>query len=123
MGYSLDFTIEALPDTQVAAGKGHWRSRQAETKRWHKRVAQMVLASGRPVQPLSQARVRFERHSTTEPDFDNLVASFKSVRDGLVEARVLEDDKPAILRFSEYQWHKAKRGEGRIRVVVHEVTE
>lgn len=119
--YALDFTLVGLPDLQVAAGKGHWRGRQAETKRWHERVYAAVLEEGRPAQPLSRARVRFERHSTTEPDCTNLCASFKSVEDGLVRAGVIEDDKPSIIGSPEFVWVKAKRGQGKVRVQVWEI--
>ena len=120
MPYALDFTIDALPDLQVAAGKGSWRGRQAQTKRWHDRVAAAVLDAGRPAQPLLRARVRFERHSTTEPDVTNLCASFKAVEDGLVRIGVIVDDKPSVIGSPDFRWFKAKRGEGHIRVQVWE---
>ena len=51
-------------------------------------------------------------------DWDNLVASFKCIRDGLVEVGVMVDDKPSVLIACEHRWGKAKRGEGRICVRV-----
>ena len=67
-----------------------------------------------PEEPLTRVRMRCERFSTREPDWDNLVASFKPIRDGLVEIGVMVDDKPSVLIGCEHRWSKAKRGQGRI---------
>lgn len=122
--YKIEFTIRDLPDLQAAASKGHWRAKHAETKRWHERVRAIVLGDyWLPDKPLSQARVVFERHSSREPDYTNLVASMKPIEDGLVRCGVLEDDKPSnyVGGAPTYRWVPAKRGEGKVRVIVDEV--
>lgn len=122
MPYLLDFTIPGLPDLQAAAAKGHWRARHAETKRWHDRVRAIVLGDHYlPDKPLERARVHCERHSSREPDWDNLAASFKPIIDGLTRCGVLEDDKPSVIGSPNFEWHAAKRGDGKIRVVVREI--
>lgn len=119
MSYRIQFTIHALPRLQ-ADTLSKW-VRAKERKYWHKFVAQHVMASGgRPKVPLEKAVIRCVRHSTIQPDYANLVYSFKPVVDGLVKCAVLRDDKPSVLVDEAYEWSKAKRGAGRIEVVVEE---
>ncbi len=119
--YELTIEIPGLPDSQVSAGKSHWRARQAAAKRWYKRVA-AVCVGAEPPEPLQLARVTYERHSTTEPDFGNLVSGMKHLEDGLVRCGVLADDKPSNYEGGApvYRWVKAKRGEGHVRIRVEE---
>jgi hypothetical protein len=122
--YSLTFEIPLLPDSQIAAGKGSWRGRQATAKKWHEHVRAIVLGDHYlPESPLKRARCRYERHSTTEPDCTNLAASFKDVEDGLVRCGVIEDDKPSVIGSPERVWVKAKRGQGKVRIHVEEIAE
>lgn len=118
LSYLLEFELEGLPSLQVAgSGGGHWRKRHAEAKRWKQAVRGAVLENFHlPDEPLTRVRMRCERFSTREPDWDNLVASFKPIRDGLVEIGVMVDDKPSVLVACEHRWFKAKRGQGKIRV-------
>lgn len=79
----------------------------------------VVLADGRvPEKPLDRVKMLCERHSTKEPDYDNLVASFKPIRDGLVEMGLLIDDKPSILVKCDHRWVKASRGAGKVRILL-----
>lgn len=121
-GYRLDFTLDGLPRLQTN-NYGHWSTRSKAAKEWHSRVFVAVneSESGFSETVLSRASLQFTRYSTTEPDFDNLVASFKPIMDGLTKAGVIADDKPSVIGSPVYRWEKAKRGEGRIRVVVEEV--
>lgn len=119
MTYSVDFILEGLPKLQTNS-YGHWRTRHAEKSHWERRVGGVLL--GRvPSEPLERVTVEFTRFSTSEPDFDNLVASFKPICDGLIKAGVIVDDKPSNIGSPTYRWEKAKRGEGRIHVHVREV--
>ena len=120
MGYSIEFELPGLPPLQVAgSGGGHWRTRHAVAKRWKSAVRRAVLADGRvPEKPLDRVEMLCERHSTREPDYDNLVASFKPIRDGLVEMGLLIDDKPTILVKCEHRWVKASRGAGKVRILL-----
>lgn len=122
MSYLLDVTIPKLPDLQVAAAKGHWRTRYAQKKAWHKLVSDMVLADHYvPDEPLSKAELECIRYSTREPDRDNLASSFKAIIDALVNLEILEDDRPSVVGSPTFRWERAKRGEGRVRVIVRAV--
>ena len=102
-----------------ADGHSRWK-RYAAKKTWEGAVAAAVLTElGRwPAAPLARARVEITRCSTTEPDYDGLVAGGKFLLDGLVRAGVLEDDNPRVVGQPVYRWERAKRGAGCVRVVV-----
>ncbi|GEM_PF-4507753 len=133
--FVLDFEIPGLPDIQVAAAKGHWRTRLKEAERWEERVKAIVLGDHYlPDKPLKRARVTFERHSANRPDSTNIRASFKSIEDAIhcrprgrhgqkVGLAILEDDAPENYEGGEpiVRWVKAKRGEGKVRIRVEEV--
>lgn len=122
MPYALNFTIPMLPDSQAAAAKGNWRGRRAVKKRWQQHVRAIVLGDHYvPEKPLQRATVRCERHSSVEPDRDNLASSFKNIIDGLVLVGVIEDDKPSVIGSPDFVWIKAKRGEGHVRIQVREI--
>lgn len=74
-----------------------------------------------PPKPLPMAKVTLTRCSSSEPDFDGLVGSFKNVLDGLVAALVIEDDKMSNIGAPDYRWEKASPGGGKIRIVVEEI--
>jgi len=106
----------------TAHTRRHWSVAHREAKEWHAAVASGMLLTGqkRPKKPLQKARGVFVRHSAKEPDFENLAQSFKPIIDGLVKHGVLEDDAPKNLE-RDYQWQKAKRGEGHIEIIVESV--
>ena len=116
MTYSLDAEIPGLPKLQTNSW-GSWRPRDAATKRWLDEVA-VATHRKRPSVPLSKPRVRFTRYSTNEPDYTNLVASFKPVEDALVTLEIILDDKPGVIGVPTYKWEKASRRQGRIRIQV-----
>ncbi len=75
----------------------------------------------KPPRPLSLCAIYCTRFSSMECDYDNLTISFKSVIDGLKDAGVIVDDKSSCVKERKYFWEKAKRGQGRINVVVLEL--
>jgi len=125
MPYMLEFELPGLPALQVAgSGGGHWRKRHADAKAWKDAVRAVVLSDHYvPDAPLKRAEVTFERHSTREPDVTNLCASFKAIEDGLVEVGVILDDRPSVIGSPTFLWFKAKRGEGKVRIRVREITD
>jgi Holliday junction resolvase RusA-like endonuclease len=64
--------------------------------------------------------VTFTRLSAVEPDSDNLIISFKSLRDGLVDAGVLIDDDSKCLD-AKYQWLPALPGKGSVHILIEEI--
>lgn len=77
----------------------------------------------RPASPLIQCEMILTRFSTRECDFDNLVASFKPVVDGLKDAGVILDDSSKVIVRREYRHRPAKPKQGKVRIEVIEVKE
>lgn len=120
MSYALEFTVQGLPKLANQLLRGHWRSKHGHTKLWKRKVwlACWHLA---PPEPLQRARLTFTRVSSNRPDFDNLVSSFKATIDGLVEARILIDDKPENIERQDYFWERGKLKQGFIKVNVEAI--
>lgn len=75
----------------------------------------------RPPEPLKKARLTLIRRSSARPDTDGLVSGFKHIIDGLVEARVLENDSFEHIGFPDYRWEHAKAGKGHVSIKVEEL--
>jgi Holliday junction resolvase RusA-like endonuclease len=114
--YTLEFQLSGLPRT-TNGSHGHWRTKQAQVKALKARVFASCWHL-RPDVPLSLARITLTRASSVEPDYDNLVISFKPVIDGLRQAGVIVDDKRKNVGRPEYLWEKCKPGDGHIKVKV-----
>lgn len=100
--------------------KKHWRKVSSDRKKWRTWSA-LTFCDKRPPAPLQRAKLTLTRHSSSEPDYDGLVASFKSVVDGLVDAKVLVNDKPANIGIPEYRWMYERAKLGRITIAIEEV--
>lgn len=119
--YTLEFTLAGLPRTGNQR-RVHWRVLKREADTWKGAVHFAVCAAGgAPPKPLKRALVTLTRFSSVEPDFDNLVTSFKNTLDGLRVAGVIADDKRAVIGAPKYEWRKAAPKEGRVVVRVEEV--
>ena len=86
---------------------------------WYNTVG-YLLTGKKPLKPLKKARLILTRYSSSCPDPDGLVSSFKFVIDALVFHGVLENDKYSNISMPKYNWHKAKSKEGKISVVIKE---
>lgn len=115
----LSFKITGLPQTTNANRRSsHWGTLLAESKKWKKAVWVAVISEGRPILPLSRAKVELTRYSSVEPDFDNLVSSFKWIIDGLIDAKVIVSDKPSVIGQPIYHWKKVAPKKGMVEVKV-----
>lgn len=117
--YHVKIEIPGLPKPTNQLIRRHWSFITKEKKTWYQAVKLSLVNI--PDKPLTKARLRFGRHSTTSPDYDGLVSSFKWVCDGLVDAGVIIDDNMKVIGVPEFYWEKAKRGKGFITVEVTEV--
>jgi hypothetical protein len=118
--YELEFSISGLPTIISNGSQGSWKVKYSLALKWKRLVCDSV-GNHRPTTPLKKAKCEFVRASAFEPDYDNLVISFKAIRDGLVQAGVLENDKSSNMPDPVYRWECAKRGAGFIRVSVREI--
>lgn len=81
----------------------------------------MTIGHRRPPKPLKKAKITLTRHSSVSPDFDGLVSSFKHILDGLIDAKVIQNDKFENIGAPEYVWEKTGRRAGRVTIEVLEV--
>lgn len=120
MTYKLEIDIPGLPETINQILAMNLRARMRQKKIW-KNMVWMLTAGKRPETPLKRARLTLTRHSTMRPDPDGLTSSFKHIIDGLVIARVLENDCYENIDFPDYRWAHAPAGKGHCTVIVEEV--
>lgn len=115
MIYRIEIELPGLP--KMANGShGHWTTRYREANRWKAAVI-AAIGSRRPEKPFEKVRCVFTRFSCVEPDDDGLTHGFKPIRDALVRAGIVIDDKRSNME-SSYRWERAPRGRGKISVVV-----
>lgn len=117
--YSICFDLPGLPKTPNGS-HGHWRTAAAQRKKWKRMACDEIMLLGRPLNPLAKVWVTFTRFSTRAPDYDNLVSSFKGIRDALTATGIIPDDSSKFIA-TEYLWEPAKRGKGFVRVNIREV--
>lgn len=111
-------TINYLPKTINAIGRKHWSFKQIEAKKCKGLVMVQCVVNRIVDLNLSKASLTFTRHSSREPDFDNLAGSFKHILDGLVEARVIQDDRPSIIGSPVFKWEKCAEKLGHITIMI-----
>jgi len=119
--YRINIEIPGLPKRPNQVLRRHWSTAMNEKKQWYSAVGLAIPARKRPPRPLHRALVKFGRHSTTPPDYDGLVSSFKWVCDALVYHGILIDDKMSNIGMPEFYWEKAPRKKGFITVEVQEI--
>lgn len=121
MKYKLYFQLVGLPKS-LNGSHGHWKAKTVERKRW-RNLSCNVASLNKPKAPLKKCSLECVRFSSNAMDYDNLVASFKAVVDGLKDAGIIEDDNSNVIIYREYRHEKAKKNEGRVSVCVTELSE
>lgn len=116
--YSLEFVIKGLPSTSNT--HRHWRIAGGDRKKWKEAVVAICSTRSKPRVPLKKACLFCVRFSSSEPDYDNLVISFKAAIDGLKVAGIIEDDKSSVIVERKYSWIKAAPKDGAIMIRVEE---
>lgn len=119
--WKLEFELQGLPATANQSYRGNWKSSFYSRRKWKEDT--ILRCEMPPDGPLKKAKVCLTRYSSSEPDYDGLVSSFKSLLDGLVEGRVLLSDKPSVIGIPIYRWEKTARGKGKVHVLVESVHE
>lgn len=119
--YKLEFTESKLPPTTNGMVSFHWWKKKKLSDEWNNIVMFHVLKHGAPRTPLTRAKLTLTRFSSSEPDYDGLVSSFKVCIDALRHNAVLADDKMRNIGIPKYDWKKCPPKSGLIHVVVEEV--
>lgn len=120
--YKLEIEVNFLPKPANQLLRRHWSLLTKEKNKCHNAVL-IAIGPNKPDKPLQKAELHLTRCSSSMPDYDGLVSSFKYIIDGLVKAGVIVDDKPAIIGYPTYEWEKANRGQGTVRVRIKEITD
>ena len=117
--YFLEFELSGLPKNPNGA-HGHWTVASAERKRWRRLTFERCRFFA-PSKPLFKCSIECVRYSTRASDFDNLVASFKPIIDGLKDAKIIFDDNEKCVVGRVYSNGKAKKNEGKVKIIVREL--
>lgn len=119
--YFYEFTLPGLPK-MTNRMRSNWATRARESRVWKAMVFTRICRN-RPEKPLKQAKLTLTRHSSISPDSDGLVSGFKHIIDGLVEAKVLENDRFENIGMPDYKWARAGQRNGFLTVSITEITE
>lgn len=109
----IEFTLNILPKTTNAGDRRHWAVKVREVASIH-RLVHLAIRPHLPAKPHERVKLTLTRHSSSEPDYDGLVSSFKHVIDGLVRAGFLANDKRENIGVPEFRWERAKPKQGRV---------
>lgn len=120
MSYKIEFELGGLPKMTNASASRHRMAQYREAQEW-KRLVVFTVSIMKPPKPLKKAVLTLTRFSAVEPDSDGLVSGFKAIIDGLVCAKVLENDKYNNIGMPTYLWVKAPQKQGRVTVRVEEI--
>jgi len=118
--YHVKINISGLPKSTNQLLRRHWSLATKEKNIWFTSVGLTIPKHKRPTKPLKKAKLKFIRHSSTCPDYDGLVSSFKWVCDALTYHRIIENDKMENIGMPDFEWVKAPRGSGFITVEINE---
>lgn len=112
-----EFDIEGTPELINAIGRKSWMIKAREAKKWRTKVSSKCRELGISDLNLEKAKISYIRHSSKQPDQDNLSISFKNAQDGLVDAKVIIDDTPAVIGKPDHDWaFRARRLGGMITI-------
>jgi Holliday junction resolvase RusA-like endonuclease len=118
--YKLFLKLPGLPKLNNSHHV-NWRVAAAERKKW-RRAAYLHSLPKRPLSPLPQCIIICTRYSHgKQPDFDNLVISFKSIIDGLKDAGIIVDDNSDCILERQYRSNKAPPKKGYVEIEVEEI--
>lgn len=120
MGYRIKIELAGLPRMANSSGRSsHWRALHQEAKKWQQTVV-FKVGIFKPAIPLKRARLTLIRFSSMEPDYDGLVRGFKSIIDGFILAKVLENDRLSNTGAWNCHWERCPKDQGKIIAIVED---
>ncbi len=118
--YKLFLELPGLPKPVNRLTGEHWAVRFKNARMW-KQAVMAATYGRRPPVPLERARLTLTRISSCSPDPDGLVSSFKAIIDGLIAAKILENDRAKNIGMPIYKWIKGKPKQGKVIIEVEEI--
>jgi len=119
----IKFEIRPNPPSPNVRQRTHWSTQRRRDKdiSWRVYVGLHLNASGSSRPKYAKIIVHATRHAIKMMDQDNFVGSLKPVIDGLVDCKVVSDDKPELVKLGELnQKRVGKRAEERLEIRVEE---
>lgn len=120
--FKLEITLKGAPALPNQKTSWHWGRIAKETALWRQMARTLAMAQILPQTPLESVNLTLIRGSSRPVDFDNLIASFKAIIDGLRDARVIRDDSPNVVKTITPVWQKTKRADVFVKVIVTDST-
>jgi len=114
--------MDGLP-TNLVNARVHWAVRAKKNRAATGALGAVIKRHLRPPRPLKKAFLFMLRESSSAPDFDGLVGSFKGVIDSLRYLGVIENDRFENIGFPRYGHRRAPAKRGKIQVVVIQAPE
>lgn len=113
----LVMTIKGTPPNYANA-RMHWRVKHVSVTLWSEFIESLLR-----VMPLGweikRPKLTLTLYGMKEPDFDNLVSRWKPILDGLVRAKIIQDDRLSVIGSPTFRWVKAqKQIDQRVHIVV-----
>lgn len=96
--WRLDFT-ESRPLSMNA--RQHWSTHARHIRHWRGETKLLALAARIPPQPAIWIELHYAPRDARRRDTDNLMASLKPIKDGLVDAGIVPDDTRDYVRWVE----------------------
>jgi Holliday junction resolvase RusA-like endonuclease len=119
MSYKLELEINTIPPLLNRSIRTNRYARYKNDKAW----IDIIFFKTRnkiPSKPLERYSLKLIRCSPREPDYDNLVASFKPVVDALRKADILKDDRYSNSGQWDVHWIKTPKKEQKIIIQVYD---
>jgi Holliday junction resolvase RusA-like endonuclease len=91
----------------------HWATYTKIRDKWTWLVRQQTKT-----RYLTPVHITFVRHSSQQPDWDNLYASFKVIGDAMKAAGVLKDDTMQEIVTLTAKWEKSKQKEQKTEIII-----
>lgn len=115
--YKLELVFRGVPPNPNSGYKS-WKSISANRKKWRRLVCEQIDYHRKPKVPLTKASIVCIRATHVKDDYDNRVASFKSIIDGLVDAQVIKNDSDDVLIMRQYLHELTGPKNCHVRVIV-----
>ena len=120
--YSIEFSLPYVEtDPNNILGRA-WRAKHQRFLKI-KNDIKLITHSKKPEAPLEKFKIAITRsHGGRYLDWDNLIASFKPIIDGLTMAGIIKNDSWKYIRHIDADQVKAKEGEGHRLIIKVEQT-
>lgn len=101
---------------------GHHWSQKHKEKKLLLNAMRISLGNQKPEAPFKKAKIHYYRYSSSCPDYDGMVDSFKHVQDALIELGIIEDDSMNHIGKPDYDWVKCKPKMGYVKIEITDNT-